>query len=109
MVIISYFKKQGKNTKAKFSPETKRLIMQRDGHRCIKCGSANLDHPHHALYGMEAERGDDRNLPSKGVTLCVDCHYSIHHKGDNALREFCKKYLEKIEQGIKITFSNFLS
>ena len=79
--------------KHKFSNKTKQEIFDRDNGLCILSGSANVDSPHHAWYGIEAEYTEDANIADKGVLLCMRCHHYIHHEGDKEKRELCKRYL----------------
>jgi len=91
---ISKFSKKNNNQRRTFTQETIEKVLERDGHKCIICGSKNLESaPHHAFYGMEANYGDNRNDPDQVVTICIDCHYCIHSKGDRYKRSFCKDYL----------------
>lgn len=88
--------KPKKNTKRNVTKEQKQEVFERDGYRCIICGSWNLEAtPHHAWHGIEANYWPDRNDPSQLVTICIDCHRDIHAKWDNEKREFCKTYLLK--------------
>lgn len=55
----------------------RRLVLERDQHRCTACGSAEALHVHHRTYvriGRE-ELGDL-------LTLCEGCHFSFHAERD---------------------------
>jgi hypothetical protein len=61
-----------------------RAVYQRDGYRCVNCGSAKLKprwlHAHHiaSWAGNEAVRFD----PGNAVTLCRPCHSWVHSKAN---------------------------
>jgi len=58
----------------KLYTELRRLILERDGWRCQKCGSSrNLD-VHH-VRGRSA-LGDDAE--TNLITLCRECHQILH-------------------------------
>lgn len=92
---IARYSKTNKNMARHLDEETIREVYERDGNTCIipGCGKRNLDIPHHAFYGGQANHGQDRNEPHQLVTLCMDCHYDLHFKGKEGLREFCIDYL----------------
>lgn len=85
-----------KNKIAKFSSQTKALILIRDK-QCIISGNPISDY-HHAYYGSEAQYDDWRNNPDRWVWLYRDIHHEIHH-GTGGLwqsyRAYCKYYLEQ--------------
>lgn len=57
---------------------TRRIVFERDGERCVVCGSmANLDGPHHCLFRSQYH-GKDRDKPWNLVTICIRCHNGIH-------------------------------
>jgi 5-methylcytosine-specific restriction endonuclease McrA len=54
--------------------ELRRLILERDGWRCQKCGSSrNLD-VHH--MSRRSDLGDDAE--TNLITLCRECHQILH-------------------------------
>ncbi len=86
-----------KNTKRKITKEVAREVYERDNWQCILCGSHDIDIPHHVFHGSEAQYDEGRNNPDRLVTVCRDCHYTIHFKkGGSQLREECKNYLKNI-------------
>ena len=60
----------------------RQLIMKRDNHHCLNCGSSNNLQVHHRQYHKWSKTGDykrpwdyqDKYL----VTLCLDCHKIGH-------------------------------
>lgn len=56
-------------------------ILERDGRRCVNCGSRSVLNVHHLnydhLYGEE-------KFPADLITLCRGCHGDLHKSGDKA-------------------------
>lgn len=52
----------------------KKAILNRDGHKCQKCGAIFDLHVHHIVPRSEGGADDEANL----VTLCSNCHRAIH-------------------------------
>lgn len=50
----------------------RRLVLDRDGHRCVLCNRADRLEVHHRVYAPYEENLNDL------VTLCCSCH-SAHH------------------------------
>lgn len=48
----------------------RQIVLERDGHRCVRCGATSHLHVHHILNRSEAIDHSTQNL----VTLCVHCH-----------------------------------
>ncbi|UYL93884.1 HNH endonuclease [Geobacillus phage vB_GthS_PK2.1] len=64
-----------RKSRGEFSQETIRAIWERDGYRCVKCGSYHLEKvPHHVIYKSQGGRGTKRN----GATVCRGCHDWAH-------------------------------
>ena len=61
---------------SRFPDKVAESIFERDGRRCVKCGSqANLErHPHHIIFRSQGGKGIKRN----GATVCIYCHRSVH-------------------------------
>jgi hypothetical protein len=57
---------------------TRRAVIERDGCRCVRCGTTvgETAHVHHRLRRSEGGIDSSANL----VTLCPDCHGVIHHR-----------------------------
>lgn len=51
--------------------QAKRAALERDGHRCVRCGKATRLHVHHL------QSPDDHGLDNL-VTLCGSCHRLAH-------------------------------
>ena len=59
--------------------KSKRLkILDRDGYKCVRCGSTKNLQVHHIkyLFGHKPWEYSDELL----ITLCRECHYKEHHK-----------------------------
>lgn len=62
-----------------FTPEQRHWIRDRDGNRCVLCGSKKELQVHHVVpfrfatlvLGWSVERA---NLPTNGATVCSRCH-----------------------------------
>jgi hypothetical protein len=82
-------------TKRHLSYKVIQAVYERDKFACIICGKTiNLDIPHHAWYGLEAQYNHNRNNLNQLVTLCIDDHRNIHADiGNQINREICKQYL----------------
>ena len=51
-------------------------VLEKDGNKCVCCGSDGPLHAHHILpYAIYEELREDVD---NGVTLCVDCHNRFH-------------------------------
>ena len=59
-------------------PELRKLVLKRDGYRCVKCGLEGPLHCHHILPVATdpLESADMDNC----ITLCIDCHKKVHKK-----------------------------
>lgn len=66
----------------KRTPATRRRVLERDGHRCVLCGSDGNLRVHHLRRVADGGSNDDKNL----VTLCDDCHLE-HHRAEEEARE----------------------
>jgi len=52
----------------------KDIILKLDDYRCVHCGSADIDNPHHIIF--RSQGGSDE--PSNRITLCRICHKKVH-------------------------------
>lgn len=69
--------KQTAKQRGEFSKKTITAILERDGHKCVKCGSFHVEAvPHHIIYKSALGEGTKRN----GVTICRSCHDWAHGK-----------------------------
>ena len=67
-------------------------VKDRDGYKCVLCGSNENLHVHHIKPISEGGKDNPRNL----VTLCEKCHTTVHN--DN--KKF-KKYTKQFEKYVK--------
>jgi rRNA maturation protein Nop10 len=56
----------------------RKQVLERDGHKCTKCGSEENLHAHHIKPFAKYEK--QRFKLSNGLTLCKDCHTKVHSK-----------------------------
>jgi len=54
--------------------ELREHVLRRDGWRCQLCGSNRNLEVHHREFRSHGGANDERNL----ITLCFDCHRSVH-------------------------------
>jgi HNH endonuclease len=52
----------------------RKRVLERDEHKCCKCGRPDALHIHHLLAVMDGGTDDDDNLK----TLCKPCHREWH-------------------------------
>jgi len=54
------------------NPKLRKQIIERDGERCILCGSHGTDLHHEPPKRMGGDKNAD--VPTRLVTLCQECH-----------------------------------
>ena len=59
-------------------PELRKMVLERDGYQCVKCGSKGSLHCHH-IYPVSIEFIESADMDNC-MTLCVDCHKEAHKK-----------------------------
>lgn len=88
--------------------ETREYVLNRDGHKCLVCGSRNfLTLAHVFVNRAHGGKGCKENL----VCLCADCHFFTldnplgekEIEKSKKIKEYCKNYLIKHES---ITFNS---
>ena len=67
------------------SPKVKKIVWERDGHRCIFCGSPYAFPEAHVLSRAKGGLGVPQNL----VTTCRNCHRAMDSTKDR------QKYLDR--------------
>lgn len=55
------------------SPETRRMVEERDEHRCVFCGSSNCRGEAHYIRRSQGGLGIPENL----LCVCRSCHYQF--------------------------------
>ena len=74
-------------------------ILNRDGHKCVKCGSSSRLQVHHKFYEKfpNGEMVDPWDYPDYVMeTLCEDCHRKAHRRNMNVyIRRFGEHYSNK--------------
>lgn len=80
-----------KRTKAlAIMPAVKRHVYERDGGRCVLCGSPSGQPNAHYISRAQGGLGIERNI----VTLCWDCHRQYDQSSERAhIREELRAYL----------------
>lgn len=54
-------------------------VLERDSYKCKREGCGNpAIHGHH-VFGRGGSPEHDFEQPEKRLSLCNDCHYSVHH------------------------------
>lgn len=83
-----------KRSKACDIPQTiKKKVWERDGARCIVCGSPNAMPNAHYIGRAQGGLGVEQNI----VTLCQRCHQSYDNTPQRPVyREYIKNYLQGI-------------
>lgn len=59
-------------------PELRQMVLERDGGKCVKCGSMENIQCHH-IYPVNIEPLLSADIDNS-ITLCVECHKEIHKK-----------------------------
>ena len=63
--------------------EIRKMVYERDGHRCRACGRAHCKlNAHHIVLVRISGCNDPRNL----ITLCDECHAEVEQKGIRILQ-----------------------
>lgn len=50
------------------------FVLERDGYKCVLCGSSNGLSVHHKIFRSRGGTDDESNL----ISTCVTCHDNIH-------------------------------
>lgn len=65
-----------------------KMVLERDGHTCVKCGATTNLQAHHIIpVSVESIFSADID---NGVTLCKECHEKAHEKADCRVSELAK-------------------
>ena len=59
-------------------PELRSMVLERDEHKCVKCGNTNDLQCHH-IYPVNIEPLLSADVDNC-ITLCKDCHLEVHKK-----------------------------
>lgn len=62
----------------------RKLILERDGNKCTRCGGTNHLSVHHKIPWRKSHNDDPDNL----VTVCANCHIIIEGTSTNKMRWF---------------------
>jgi 5-methylcytosine-specific restriction endonuclease McrA len=70
--------------------QLRRQAFERDGYKCVRCGSGHAIQGHHTQYKKNL-----RKVPVEWIeTLCRDCHDEHHKEQKSVIRE---RRLERAE------------
>jgi len=72
-----------------FNSELKRLIKERDGHRCLWCGDDGEDLGYLQIHHIDYDKKN--SAPDNLMTLCTPCHMKTNHN-----REFWQNCLSEL-------------
>ena len=88
--------KKHKRTKATNIPlKVKKIVWERDNHKCIYCGRYVLQDCANAHFIKRSQGG--LGIPENIVTLCSECHYQEDFGQDTKVyEEHIEKYLKEI-------------
>lgn len=74
-------------------PNVKKVVEERDNHRCVFCGNPYAKGEMHYIRRSQGGLGIEQNL----LTGCRECHYQFDEgQAKELLRERAKKYLKSI-------------
>jgi len=59
-------------------PELRKLVLERDKYKCVKCGNIKNLHCHH-IYPVSTNPLESADVDNC-VTYCIDCHKEAHKK-----------------------------
>ena len=59
-------------------PELRKLVLERDGYKCVKCGSDGPLHCHH-IYPVSTNPLESADVDNC-IILCYNCHKLVHQK-----------------------------
>ena len=88
---------KGKRAKATDIPQkVKKIVWERDGHRCIFCGNPEAMPNAHVISRAKGGLG----IPENVVTLCRRCHDVIDNSTHRlSMLMFCSLYLSRFYPG----------
>lgn len=90
-------KRQERKTKSstdRHLPEKLRnRVLDRDNHKCTKCGSVDTLHIHHVIYRSNGGSDEPDNL----TTLCEECHIK-QHEGEPVFFLMMKNREERLSE-----------
>ena len=86
-----------KSKATNISPKVKHIVWERDGHKCIFCGSYNAMPNAHVISRAYGGLGIEQNV----VTLCPECH----HEDDNGKN--IKVYQQKIKSYLQSKYKDW--
>lgn len=73
------------------SPETRKIVEERDGHKCIFCGSPNCRGEAHYIRRSQGGLG----IPENILCVCRWCHYQLDEgQAKELYRRKAEEYLK---------------
>lgn len=79
-MVLSIFKEKKKKSRRAYLLKAldsivSKIVRERDGHRCRKCGRTSCFHHH--IFGKKAHPATRWNKDN-GISLCFHCHRDAH-------------------------------
>lgn len=75
------------------SPKVKQIVWERDGHKCIFCGSYNAMPNVHVISRAYGGLGIEQNV----VTACLECHRKMDQSSNRQTYvKIANQYLDSI-------------
>ncbi len=69
----------------------RRIVFERDGHKCSRCPFRVLLHVHHTIYRARFEDTQPEDL----IILCKKCHLAEHGMGSKTRRKKLAKWKKR--------------
>jgi 5-methylcytosine-specific restriction endonuclease McrA len=66
----------------------RKIILERDNHKCVLCGSTSNLRVHHTRYSDNKKAWEYPNAVL--ITLCEDCHKKVHSDINHSLNPYKK-------------------
>lgn len=59
-------------------PSARRVALERDLYRCVRCDALAAEVHHRRLKGIGGSSHPDRDRPDRLISLCTPCHGWVH-------------------------------
>ncbi len=90
--LIEYRKANGLDDRSNDWRSKRRMMIERDNHRCQSCGSENRLHVDHIKPFIECKNREEADDPSNLMTLCYNCHLrkTMEHNHSKPQEQICE-------------------